>query len=245
MSSDQALNSKLSSFAHLVKSSSMRHSDDISILVFIEMLCGSWVSIQRLIGGPILTVLWTRGGRYVLIIHFYVESGQKMIQFNIQFKIESKIFIQWIIHSIFSQKYRFNELFIQYSVRNIDSKFYSKNWIKTIQIYVIKPTQWKPAKRERFPKIGLEFINSRFGSLFRLPRVPIRSLLYLLYWSWVPISKLAGFRNRGMWGPGDLKGPFLSIVTPIEEKNANYSQITYACQDFWFIKSFIQFLLAK
>ena len=92
-----------------------------------------------------------RGGRYVLIIHFYVESGQKMIQFNIQFKIESKIFIQWIIHSIFSQKYRFNELFIQYSVRNIDSKFYSKNWIKTIQIYVIKPTQWKPAKRERFP----------------------------------------------------------------------------------------------
>ena len=82
-------------------------------------------------------------------------------------------------------------------------------------------------------------------SLFRLPRVPIRSLLYLLYWSWVPISKLAGFRNRGMWGPGDLKGPFLSIVTPIEEKNANYSQITYACQDFWFIKSFIQFLLAK
>ena len=36
----------------------------------------------------------TRGGRYVLIIHFYVESDQKMIQFNIQFKIESKIFIQ-------------------------------------------------------------------------------------------------------------------------------------------------------
>ena len=36
----------------------------------------------------------SRGGRYVLIIHFYVESGQKMIQFNIQFKIESKIFIQ-------------------------------------------------------------------------------------------------------------------------------------------------------
>ena len=150
-----------------------------------------------------------------------------------------------IFNSKLNRRYSFNELFIQYSVRNIDSKFYSKNWIKTIQIYVIKPTQWKPAKRERFPKIGLEFINSRFGSLFRLPRVPIRSLLYLLFWSWVPISKLAGFRNRGMWGPGDLKGPFLSIVTPIEEKNANYSQITYACQDFWFIKSFIQFLLAK
>lgn len=38
--------------------------------------------------------LEARGQRYVLIIHFYVESGQKMIQFNIQFKIESKIFIQ-------------------------------------------------------------------------------------------------------------------------------------------------------
>ena len=38
-----------------------------------------------------------RGGRYVLIINFYVESGQKMIQFNIQFKVEYKIFIQKII----------------------------------------------------------------------------------------------------------------------------------------------------
>ena len=36
----------------------------------------------------------SRGRRYVLIINFYVESGQKLIQFNIQFKIESKIFIQ-------------------------------------------------------------------------------------------------------------------------------------------------------
>merc|ERR1712105_506141 len=41
-----------------------------------------------------LSALASRGGRYVLIINFYVESGQKMIQFNIQFKIESKIFIQ-------------------------------------------------------------------------------------------------------------------------------------------------------
>ena len=41
--------------------------------------------------------LESRGGRYVLIIHFYLESGQKMIQFNIQFKVESKIFIQKII----------------------------------------------------------------------------------------------------------------------------------------------------
>ena len=33
-------------------------------------------------------------GRYVLNIHFYIESCQKMIQFNIPFKTKSKIFIQ-------------------------------------------------------------------------------------------------------------------------------------------------------
>ena len=33
-------------------------------------------------------------GRYVLNIHFFIESGQKMIQFNIPFKTKSKIFIQ-------------------------------------------------------------------------------------------------------------------------------------------------------
>ena len=32
--------------------------------------------------------------RYVLIIQSNVESGPKMIQFNIQFKINSEIFIQ-------------------------------------------------------------------------------------------------------------------------------------------------------
>ena len=32
--------------------------------------------------------------RYVLIIQSNVESSQKMIQFNIQFKMNSKIFIQ-------------------------------------------------------------------------------------------------------------------------------------------------------
>ena len=33
-------------------------------------------------------------GRYVFNIHFYIELGQKMIQFNIQFKIKSNLFIQ-------------------------------------------------------------------------------------------------------------------------------------------------------
>ena len=41
--------------------------------------------------------------RYVLKIHFFIESGQKMIQFKIQFKTKSKIFIQKNIHSIESR----------------------------------------------------------------------------------------------------------------------------------------------
>jgi hypothetical protein len=32
--------------------------------------------------------------RYVLKIHFFIEFGLKMIQFKIQFKTKSKIFIQ-------------------------------------------------------------------------------------------------------------------------------------------------------
>ena len=137
----------LSSFPHLPSS----HLPLVSSYFWMSQIRPSESDIPNQALEVYICSFESKGQRYVLIIHFYVESGQKMIQFNIQFKIESKIFIQWIIHSIFSQKYRFNELFIQYSVRNIDSKFYSKNWIKTIQIYVIKPTQWKPAKRERFP----------------------------------------------------------------------------------------------
>ena len=38
--------------------------------------------------------------RYVLKIHFFIEFGLKMIQFKIQFKTKSKIFIQKNIHSI-------------------------------------------------------------------------------------------------------------------------------------------------
>ena len=43
--------------------------------------------------------IWGRGGRYVLKIHFFIESGRKMIQF----KTKSKIFIQKNIHSIESR----------------------------------------------------------------------------------------------------------------------------------------------
>merc|ERR1712062_516831 len=41
--------------------------------------------------------------RYVLKIYFFIESGRKMIQFKIQFKTKSKIFIQKNIHSIESR----------------------------------------------------------------------------------------------------------------------------------------------
>ena len=37
--------------------------------------------------------------RYVLKIHFFIEFGLKMIQFKIQFKTKSNIFIQKNIHS--------------------------------------------------------------------------------------------------------------------------------------------------
>ena len=45
---------------------------------------------------------WARGSprRYVLKIHFFIEFGLKMIQFKIQFKTKSGIFI--------SKKYSFN-----------------------------------------------------------------------------------------------------------------------------------------
>ena len=44
-----------------------------------------------------------RGERYVLKIHFFIESGQKIIQFKIQFKTKSRIFIQKNIHSVESR----------------------------------------------------------------------------------------------------------------------------------------------
>ena len=44
-----------------------------------------------------------RPRRYVLKIHFFIEFGLKMIQFKIQFKTKSKIFIQKNIHSIESR----------------------------------------------------------------------------------------------------------------------------------------------
>ena len=51
--------------------------------------------------------------RYVLKIHFFIEFGPKMIQFKIQFKTKSKIFIQKNIHSKQNQKYSFKKVFIQ------------------------------------------------------------------------------------------------------------------------------------
>ena len=55
---------------------------------------------HRLISSPV---------RYVLKIHFFIESGLKMIQF----KTKSKIFIQKNIHSKQNPKYSFKKIFIQ------------------------------------------------------------------------------------------------------------------------------------
>ena len=48
---------------------------------------------------------WCSPGRYVSIIQSNIESGPKMIQFNIQFKTKFEIFIQSKIHSKISLKY--------------------------------------------------------------------------------------------------------------------------------------------
>ena len=52
-------------------------------------------------------------GRYVLKIYFFIDSGLKMIQFKIQFKTKSRIFIQKNIHSKQNPKYSFKKIFIQ------------------------------------------------------------------------------------------------------------------------------------
>ena len=46
---------------------------------------------------------WCSPRRYILKIHFFIEFDLKMIQFKIQFKTKSKIFIQKNIHSIESR----------------------------------------------------------------------------------------------------------------------------------------------
>ena len=43
---------------------------------------------------------WCSRWRYILKIHFFIESGRKMIQFKIQFKTKSRIFIQKNIYQI-------------------------------------------------------------------------------------------------------------------------------------------------
>ena len=80
---------------------------------------GNQVIPQLSPNGHQLTV-WSpsgRGGRYVLKIHFFNESGRKMIQFKIQFKTKSRIFIQKNIHSIESRI--FNRIIHSQKMRKI------------------------------------------------------------------------------------------------------------------------------
>ena len=60
--------------------------------------------VIRHVGSPV---------RYILKIHFFIEFGLKMIQFKIQFKTKSKMFIQKNIHSKQNPKYSFKKIFIQ------------------------------------------------------------------------------------------------------------------------------------
>ena len=71
--------------------------------------------VQEVYEKYIGTNVWHTGSpvRYVLKIHFFIESARKMIQFKIQFKTKSKIFIQKNIHSKQNPKYSFKKIFIQ------------------------------------------------------------------------------------------------------------------------------------
>ena len=63
-------------------------------------ICRSFGNFDLFIGGGIclfahaIEADGTSHWRYVLKIHFFIESGLKMIQFKIQFKTKSRIFIQ-------------------------------------------------------------------------------------------------------------------------------------------------------
>ena len=74
-----------------------------------------------------------------MIIHFYVESGQKLIQFNIQFKIESKIFIQKIIHSNWKNKFKtlFNSKLNQKYSFKLEKQSQLEKTVKNMQKWAV------------------------------------------------------------------------------------------------------------
>ena len=59
--------------------------------------------------------------RYVLKIHFFIEFGLKMIQFKIQFKTKSKVFIRKNIHSNQNPKYSFKK-----NIHSIESRIFNR-----------------------------------------------------------------------------------------------------------------------
>ena len=67
-------------------------------------------------------------GQYVLKIHFFIESGIKMIQFKIQFKTKSRIVIQKNIHSI--EHRIFNRIIHSKELKENYSKF-RKVWLRS------------------------------------------------------------------------------------------------------------------
>ena len=78
----------------------------LGLLMCLEVVC-------CVRSGPVWMCLRVSPERYVLKIHFFIEFGPKMIQFKIQFKTKSKIFIQKNIHSKQNPKYSLKKIFIQ------------------------------------------------------------------------------------------------------------------------------------
>ena len=130
-------------------------------------------------------------GRYILKIHFFIELGLKMIQFKIQFKTKSGIFIQKNIHSI--ESWIFNRI------------IHSKKLRKTIQNSKISP------------KYGF---GALLGPLYRSGSPLIWNIGvfgFLSTWYQSPII-LRGPMRFAIWGPPGAKfndmshfGPFLRV----------------------------------
>ena len=71
--------------------------------------------------------------RYILKIHFFIECGQKMIQFKIQFKTKSKIFIQKNIPS--TESIVFNGIIHSKKIEENYSKFQFNQLIFGVSLF--------------------------------------------------------------------------------------------------------------
>ena len=93
----------------------------------VQVSCWSWIKLALFLDNNLHTLACEASpGRYVSIIQSNIESGPKMIQFNIQFKTKFEIFIQSKIHSKISLKYS-----IQNFIQEIGKKWFKMStWYK-------------------------------------------------------------------------------------------------------------------